>query len=83
MLELKEVLEEREALKQERAQQLKEEGLNEQRENKLQKQKNKLNRKERYLLEHAKRAEHNPRYHEEYEQLLKRKEYLRVLYGHV
>jgi hypothetical protein len=77
MLELKELLEEREALKQKRAQDLKEEGINEQKDDKLLKQKNKLKRMERYLLKLAKRAEYNPRYYEEYEQLLKRKVYMR------
>ncbi|NVM44196.1 MAG: hypothetical protein HWN79_04700 [Candidatus Lokiarchaeota archaeon] len=83
MLELKELLEEREALRQEGAQKLKEEGLNEQKENLLLKQKNKLKRKKGYLLELAKRAEYNPRYYEEYEQLLRHKEYLRDYYRHV
>jgi hypothetical protein len=83
MLELKELLEEREALKQERAQKLMEEALNEQKDDKLLKQKNKLKRMEHYLQELAKRAEYNPRYYEEYEQLLRRNEYLKDYYRHV
>ena len=74
MLEIKEVLEEREALKQERAHELKEEGLKDQKDNKS------LKRKERRLLELAKKAEYNPRYYEEYEQLLRRKKYLKHSY---
>jgi len=74
MLELKEVLEEREALNQESAHKLKEEGLNEQ------KVKKSLKRKERRLLKLVKKAEYNPRYYEEYEQLLKRKKYLKHCY---
>ena len=74
MLEIKEVLEEREALKQERAHELKEEGLKDQKDNKS------LKRKERRLLELAKKAECNPRYYEEYEQLLRRKKYLKHSY---
>ena len=74
MLEIKEMLEEREALKQERAHELKEEGLKDQKDNKS------LKRKERRLLELAKKAEYNPRYYEEYEQLLRRKKYLKHSY---
>ena len=74
MLELKELLEEKEALNQERAHKLKEEGLNEQKDGKL------LKRKDRRLLELVKKAEYNPRYHEEYEQLLIRKDYQREDY---
>jgi len=80
LLELKELLEDREALKQERAQKLKEEGLSEHRDNKLLKQKYELKRKDRNLLDFVKRAEFNPRYFEEYEQLLRRKEFLRDYY---
>ena len=83
MLELKELLEEREALKQERAQKLMEEALNEQKDDKLLKQKNKLKRMEHFLQELAKRAEYNPRYYEEYEQLLRHKEYQRDYYRYV
>lgn len=79
MLELKELLEEREALRQEEAQKLKEEGLKEQKENQLHKQK----RIKGYLLKLAKRGEYNPRYYEEYEQLLRRKEYLKDYYRYV
>ena len=74
MLEFKELLEEREALSQEGAQKLKEESLKEQKEGQLLQQKNKLKRIKGYLLELAKRAEYNPRYFEEYEQLLRHKE---------
>ena len=74
MLELKELLEEKEALNQERAHKLKEEGLNEQ------KVKKSLKRKERRLLKLVKKAEYNPRYYEEYEQLLRRKKYLKHCY---
>ncbi|MBY9021098.1 MAG: hypothetical protein KGD67_08570 [Candidatus Lokiarchaeota archaeon] len=80
MIEVKELLKEREALNQERTQKLKEEGLNVQKDNNLLKQKHKLKRKERNLLELAKRAEFNPRYNEEYERLLIRKDYLREHY---
>lgn len=77
MLEPKESLEEKEALKQKRAQKLKEEGLNEHGENHLLKQKDKLKQIECYLLKLAKLAEHSPRDYEEYELLLKPKDYLR------
>jgi len=83
MLELKELLEEREALSQEGAQKLKEESLNEQKEDQLLQQKNKLKRIKGYLLELAKRAEYNPRYFEEYEQLLRNKEFLNEYYRRV
>jgi hypothetical protein len=58
LLELKELLEEREAPKQERAQKLKEERLSYYRDNKLLKQKYELKGKNRNLLELAKRAEY-------------------------
>jgi len=83
MLEFKELLEEREALSQEGAQKLKEELLNEQKEDQLLQQKNKLKRIKGYLLELAKRAEHNPRDFEEYEQLLRNKEFLNEYYQRV
>jgi len=83
MLEFKELLEEREALSQEGAQKLKEESLNEQKEDQLLQQKNKLKRIKGCLLELAKRAEYNPRYFEEYEQLLRNKEFLKEYYRRV
>ena len=80
MSELKELLEEREAPEQERAQKVKEEELSDYKDNNLLKQKYELKRKNRKLLELYKRSELNPRYYEEYEQLLKCKEYLRDYY---
>lgn len=73
MLELKELLEERETRDQERAQKLRKEESFEYRDYKLK-------RKNRKFLELYKRAEFNPRYFEEYEQLLRRKEVLRDYY---
>ncbi len=81
MLELKELLEEREAPKQERAQKLNKEELAENRDYKLLKQNHDIKRKNRNFLEFYKRVKFNPRYFEEYEQLLRRKEFLREYYG--
>ncbi|MFX0138330.1 MAG: hypothetical protein ACFFDN_32110 [Candidatus Hodarchaeota archaeon] len=80
MLELKELLEEREAQKQEKFLKLKEERLSYHRDSKLPKQEYELKRKNRNLLELAERAEYNPKYLQEYEQLLRRKECLRDYY---
>lgn len=77
MLELKEVLEKDDALKQERAQKLKEEELSRKSQEYLLNQKSKLKQIEQYLLKLARLAEHNPRDYEEYELLLKSKDYLR------
>jgi hypothetical protein len=75
MLELKEPLEEREALKKIKAQNWKEEGLNEHGEKGLLNIKEKLNQMKEYLLRLGRLAEHSPRDYEEYELLLKPKGY--------
>jgi hypothetical protein len=77
MLELKEPLEEREASKEIKAQNLKEEGLSHQDENRLLNQKDKLKKMKEYLLRLGRLAEHSPRDYEEYELLLKIKGYLK------
>ncbi|MFX1365541.1 MAG: hypothetical protein ACFFCE_06070 [Promethearchaeota archaeon] len=73
MLELKELLEKREAHDQERAQKIRKEELPEYKGYKFK-------NKNRRFLELYKRAEFNPRYYEEYEQFLRRKEVLREYY---
>ncbi len=57
--------------------------MNEQKEDQLLQQQQKLKRIKGYLLELAKRAEYNPRYFEEYEQLLRNKEFLKEYYRRV
>ncbi|MFX0105616.1 MAG: hypothetical protein ACFE75_09005 [Candidatus Hodarchaeota archaeon] len=80
MLELKELLEEREDQKEERVQKLREEKLPDHVDKQLFKQKYELKRKNCKLIESLKRSELNPRYVEEYEQLLRLKECLRDYY---
>jgi len=77
LLELKELSEEREAPKHERAQKLKEEKLSEYKDSSLLEQRYELKRKNRKLLEFYKRVEFNSRYFEEYEHFLRHKEFLR------
>jgi hypothetical protein len=80
LLELKELSQEREALKQEKAQELEEEGLFVDGVNNLLKQKRSLKRKNRKLQDFIKRAELNPRYVEEYQQILRQNEVQRDYY---
>ncbi|UCD00981.1 MAG: hypothetical protein JSV23_08855 [Promethearchaeota archaeon] len=73
-------MEETENQKQERVQKLKEEILTDYKGNQLLKQKYELKIKNSKLLGLLKRSELNPRYVEEYEQLLSHEEYLRDYY---